>query len=113
MELNARTSQNGQKCPKSAPLVSHWCPMRFNDLTIAKLPLGARKSYWDDGLPTFGVRVGSRTKTFVIKHNNRYHVIGRYPAVTLKQARDEAKRRIALRYFPQQALNSITAAAAI
>jgi integrase len=87
--------------------------MRFNDLTIAKLPLGARKSYWDDSLPTFGVRVGSRTKTFVIKHANTYHVIGRYPAVTLKQARDEAKRRIALRYFPQQAVNAVTTAEAV
>jgi integrase len=92
------------------PLVSR---MHFTDLALTKLPLGPRRSYWDDSLPTFGMRVGQRTKTFVIKQNNRYHVIGRYPAVTLKQAREEARRRIALRYFPQQSVNDVPTGKAI
>lgn len=75
--------------------------MRLTDLSIAKLPFSdSRKSYWDHDLPSFGVRVGHRTKTFVIKQANRYHVLGRYPIVSLKQARDEARRRLALKYFP-------------
>ena len=69
-----------------------------------KLVISDKSNIHDFHLVGPGVNVatsvsGTGTKTFVIKHNNSYHVIGRYPAVTLKQAREEAKRRIALRYF--------------
>lgn len=78
----------------------------LNDLTISKLPFGATYIVWDAALPTFGVRVGRQAKSFIIKQANRYHVLGRYPACSLKQCRDEAKRRIALKYFPRQTLST-------
>ncbi|MEZ0304806.1 MAG: integrase arm-type DNA-binding domain-containing protein, partial [Hyphomicrobiaceae bacterium] len=78
--------------------------MRRNltDATIKTLPFGEKKyNVWDLNLPTFGVRVTKSTRTFVLKKDNRYHTLGRWPAVSLKQAREEAKRRLALKYFPQ------------
>ena len=78
----------------------------LNDMVISKLPNGPTYAVWDASLPTFGLRIGRRTKTFVIKQANRYHVIGRHPIISLKQAREEAKRRLALKYFPQQSLKS-------
>src|SRR5437016_14310062 len=76
---------------------------KLNDVIVAKLKLTISGQYcvWDAGLPSFGVRVSTHSKAFVLKKANRYHVLGRYPAVSLKQARDEAKRRIALKYFPE------------
>jgi hypothetical protein len=39
----------------------------LTDVTISKLPQSkAQVSYWDEGLPAFGVRVGARRKTFVV-----------------------------------------------
>ena len=70
-------------------------------MTLKHLTKGKRYSVWCDDVPCFGVRVNQRTMTFVLKHQNRYHVLGRYPIVTLRQAREEAKRRLALKYFPQ------------
>jgi len=78
----------------------------LNDMVISNLKSGPTYIVWDAGLPTFGIRVGRRAKTFVLKQQNRYYVLGRYPIVGLKQARDEAKRRIALKYFPQQSVNA-------
>jgi integrase len=80
---------------------------KLNDVILAKLKLSVSGQYcvWDAGLPSFGVRVSTHSKTFVLKKANRYHVLGRYPAVPLKQARDEAKRRIALKYFPQAGIS--------
>ena len=72
----------------------------LNEQIIAALKHGPTYIVWD-ALPTFGIRVGKRSKTFVLKKANRYQVIGPYPAITLKQARDEAKRRIASKYLPQ------------
>ena len=78
--------------------------MKLTDLTIKHLVRGKRYSVWCDEVPCFGLRVNQRTMTFVLKHQNRYHVLGRYPIISLKQARDEAKRRLALKYFPQTTL---------
>lgn len=43
-------------------------------------------------MPAFGVRVGSRTKTFVVKTSNRRITLGRYPELSLKTARRKAHR---------------------
>jgi integrase len=75
--------------------------MKLTELSVHNLDTGRRYSVWDDSLPGFGLRVNQRTKSFVIKQANRYHLIGRYPLISLKQARDEAKRRLASKYFPQ------------
>lgn len=90
---------------KTAAL-SNSVPIKLTDLTIQKLKRDRRYSVWCDDVPTFGVRVNQKSTTFVIKQANRYHVFGRYPIVSLKQAREEAKRRLALKYFPQQSIKA-------
>lgn len=74
----------------------------LTDLTVSKLPHAATYCVWDASLPSFGLRVGKLRKTWVLKQQNRYHILGRYPMVTLKCAKDEAKRRLALKYFPER-----------
>ena len=73
--------------------------MRLTDVTISKLPHGkAQITYWDEGLPGFGVRVGARRKTFiVIVRPGRRIKLGTYPRTTLKDARREAYLRLSAR----------------
>ncbi len=70
--------------------------MRLTDLAIQKLPYREKgqKTFWDDLVPAFGVRVGTRTKSFVVMHGSGrlLKTLGRYPALQLKTARAEAKR---------------------
>lgn len=80
----------------------------LSDVTLQKLPYGSQYTVWD-AIPCFGIRVGRKTKTFVVKQNNRYYVIGRYPIISLKVAREEAKRRLALKYFPKSSINTLEA----
>jgi hypothetical protein len=70
--------------------------VRLTDTTISKLPHSkAQVMYWDEALPAFGVRVGARRKTFVVivKPGQRIK-LGNYPFTTLKEARQEAYRRL-------------------
>ena len=46
----------------------------LNDLTLRSLPLG---EFWDAKLPSFGVRVGKRFTTFLLKKDNRRVKLGR------------------------------------
>lgn len=74
----------------------------LTDLVLQKLPrTGKQYVCWDTAVPSFGARIYTGI-SFVLKRENRYIVLGRYPIVSLKQARDEAKRRLALKYFPSQ-----------
>jgi hypothetical protein len=59
----------------------------------------ARKLYADDTLPGFGLRVGTNSKTFVLTTgaDRRRITIGRYPIVSLAQAREKAKTILAKR----------------
>jgi integrase len=78
--------------------------MRLNDLTIRRLKTEAvQADFWDSTLPGFGVRVSRRgTKTFILKQANKRYTLGRFlpPYFTLKHAKDEARRRMALKYLP-------------
>src|SRR5262245_38127345 len=68
--------------------------VRLTDVTIGKLPQSkAQITYWDEGLPAFGVRVGARRKTFIVivKPGQRIK-LGNYPFTTLKDARQAAYR---------------------
>ncbi len=75
--------------------------MRFTDRTIAALPApsNGQKLYSDDTLPGFGLRIGSQTKTFVLTlgDDRRRITIGRYPIVSLAQAREKARNILAKR----------------
>ena len=74
----------------------------LTDVKIRALepPQSGQVTYWDEGLSGFGVRVSTGgTKAFVLVHgaNRRRTTIGRYPALSLKEARAEAKRLLAER----------------
>jgi integrase len=74
--------------------------MRLTDISVRALPLPAKgqKTHWDDTLQNFGCRVSQGgTKSFVVQHglDRRLVTIGRYPIVSLANARVEAKRVLA------------------
>ena len=51
-----------------------------------------RTIFWDQSLPAFGVRVGTRTKMFVVMHGRgrRKITLGPFPGLPLKEARRRA-----------------------
>jgi integrase len=67
--------------------------LKLTDMTIAKLPQSAEyKTYWDMLLPAFGIRVGLRSKTFIIVTTKGARIkIGRYPNISLADARSKAR----------------------
>ena len=70
------------------------------DRTIRSLepPAKGQTTFWDQGQSGFGVRVssgGARSFVLVYGANRTRKTIGRYPAVSLKQARDKAKELLA------------------
>ena len=71
--------------------------MGLTDLLIRRLkaPDKGQKTYFDDSLPGFGVRVSQGgAKSFVLKYgkDRKLITLGRYPALALSEARREAKR---------------------
>lgn len=71
----------------------------LTDLAIRQLkpPEQGQARYWDTHTPAFGIVVGKRTKTFVVMQgkDRRLQTIGRYPEISLTDARTEAKRYLA------------------
>ena len=72
----------------------------LTDATVRSLlaPEKGQKLYADDSLPGFFCRVSQGgTKSFVLVHgaDRRFITIGRYPTITLSDARKEAKRLLA------------------
>lgn len=68
--------------------------MRLTDLAIRQLKYdGTQKTYYDDVLPGFGIRVGSRTKAYVAKYGRerRLKTLGHYPELPLSAARNAAR----------------------
>lgn len=66
----------------------------ISDLEIRNARIGT--TLWDDVLKGFGVRIGKQSKTFIVLiDSGRRKRIGRYPLVTLSDARKEAKRILA------------------
>jgi integrase len=74
--------------------------VKFTELSIKKLklPESGRKIFFDDSLPGFGLRVATKTKSFVVLYGKgegrRYKTIGRYPDLSLADARREAKAQM-------------------
>ncbi|MBL4662087.1 MAG: tyrosine-type recombinase/integrase [Flavobacteriaceae bacterium] len=71
--------------------------MRLTDLLIKKLkaPDKGQKTYFDDALSGFGIRISQGgTKSYVVMYGNRRQLktFGRYPELSLADARIEAKR---------------------
>jgi len=72
--------------------------VNLTDLLVKTLPLPERGqvTYWDDNLSGFGVRVSQGgSKSFVLVHgvNRQRETLGRYPTISLRQARDQAKKK--------------------
>ncbi|MBL6938323.1 MAG: site-specific integrase [Alphaproteobacteria bacterium] len=68
--------------------------LHLTDMAVSKLKPAANRTYWDDTTPGFGIRVGKRTKTWtVMRGSYRDRVtLGHYPALSLSDARAEAKK---------------------
>lgn len=72
----------------------------LTDVAIRSLksPSSGQATFYDQNLPGFGVRVSQGgTKSFVLVHgpSRRRKTIGRYPTLSLAQARGEARRLLA------------------
>jgi integrase len=63
----------------------------LTDIAIRALKPGQhRADYWDMKTPAFGIRVGQRTKMFIVKVRNSRVAIGAYPGLSLADARRKA-----------------------
>lgn len=68
--------------------------LTLTDLAIQKIkpPESGQAAYWDTALKGFGLRVSQGgTKTFVVNHQGTLKTLGRWPELSLKEARRDAK----------------------
>lgn len=84
----------------------------LTDLKIKALPApeSGQRTYLDPSLPGFGVRVSQGgTKSFVLVHGRLRErlTIGRYPIISLSEARTEAKRILAQRTLGHHSLKTM------
>ena len=73
-------------------------PKSFTEVELRSLPIpeSGQRDFWDGSLPGFGVRVSQGgSKTFILKTENSRRAIGRFPVLSLSEARTEAKRMLA------------------
>ena len=92
--------------------------MRLTDISVRTLPVPPKgqRTYYDDTLTCFGCRVSQGgTRSFVVMHGTDRQVItiGRYPVITLSDARKEAKRILAERTLGKHRAKSISFDAAL
>jgi integrase len=74
--------------------------MRLTDISVRALtvPERGQRTYFDDTMPSFGVRISQGgTRTFIVMYGLERirKTIGRYPIISLAEARAEAKRVLA------------------
>jgi integrase-like protein len=82
---------------KPTSLVQFRCKnprFRFTDFALKALPYSDAHTYvWDTAFPTLGMRIGKRTKTFiVIKPGGKRITLGKYPFTSLSDARRRAAK---------------------
>ncbi|WP_342069769.1 tyrosine-type recombinase/integrase [Yoonia algicola] len=69
--------------------------LRLTDLSIRKLgnPQDGQVTHWDATTPGFGIRCSAKSKSYVVMYGakRRLKTIGRYPALSLSDARRQAK----------------------
>ncbi|MEJ6394181.1 site-specific integrase [Gymnodinialimonas sp. 2305UL16-5] len=72
---------------------------RLTDLAVRKLPLSenGQVTYWDELTPNFGVRCSIRSKSYIVLlgEKRRRKTLGRYPDLSLADARKQAKQLLA------------------
>lgn len=80
---------------------------RLTDVAIRQLPHpeSGNQKIWDTQMPGFGIRVTSGRKSFIVMYGNdrQLKTIGKYPEVSLKEARAEARKLLALK--PEKTIN--------
>jgi integrase len=68
---------------------------RLTDMAVKKLaaPEAGQVTYWDELTPGFGLRCSPKSKSFVVMfgEKRRLKTLGRYPALSLSDARREAR----------------------
>jgi hypothetical protein len=66
--------------------------LHFTDIAVSRL--NTPGTYYDDDTPAFGIHVGKHRKTwFVVRGKERLRTtVGRYPGISLSDARKEAKK---------------------
>jgi hypothetical protein len=86
--------------------------LSLTDLTLRHLkPTATQVSYWDKSLPNFGIRVspgGAMTWILLLGSDRQRISIGRYPTISLAQARVEAKRILAERTLGKRAPQTVS-----
>jgi len=65
---------------------------RLTDLAIARM--GPGPIIWDTLLPCFGIRPGARTKTWIVNAQGSKHKVGRFPELSVAEARARAREML-------------------
>lgn len=72
---------------------------RLTDLAVRKLPLAetGQVTYWDEHTPNFGIRCSKRSKSYIVLlgAKRRRKTLGRYPDLSLADARKQARQLLA------------------
>ena len=77
---------------------------KLTDVYIQNLKLQSpRIDVWDTLLPSFGIRVGRKRKTFIVMYGNprRRQVLGHWPTKRLADARNDARAILATPFIKE------------
>lgn len=70
--------------------------LRLTDVAIKRLapPQSGQTTYWDDATPGFGIRLSQKSRSFVVMYGEkrRLKTLGRYPDLSLSDARKAARK---------------------
>jgi integrase len=59
----------------------------LNEIKIRSLKAERQTDFWDTKIPGFGIRVSPKAKTFIVNRSGTRHSLGRYPDISLQDAR--------------------------
>jgi integrase len=59
----------------------------LSDLKIRALKSDRQQDFWDSKTPGFGIRISTRSKTFIANRGGTRKTLGHYPAISLQEAR--------------------------
>lgn len=86
--------------------------MNLTDLSVKRLRVAdsGRATYYDDAVPGFGVRVsasGAKSFVLLVGRTRKRVTIGRYPTISLQEARARAREILAARVLGKDDLPSV------